>query len=70
MPQPSIAFPPLDDSAGEWAPILRSPIASYDVSLDDVVQFVQLPNERLDTHRNLRDRGPTWSSVLALEGRP
>ena len=36
MPQPSIAFPPLDDSAGKWAPILRSPIASYDVSLDEV----------------------------------
>ena len=36
MPQPSIAFPPLDDSAGKRAPILRSPIASYDVSLDEV----------------------------------
>src|SRR5690348_15008029 len=35
-PQPPLSFPPLDDSAGKWAPILSSPITAYDVSLDGV----------------------------------
>ncbi len=35
-PLRSLSFPPLDDSAGKWAPILSSPITSYDVSLDGV----------------------------------